>query len=54
MNALPLSLEARAQMIADESTRVEYAGKTDVRRDAVKAVALKHLREAMGLANNVE
>lgn len=44
MGNLPISLEARAEMIADEVNKTEHAGNTAKRREAVKRVALEQLR----------
>ncbi len=49
-----MSLEGRAQMIAEECGRVEQAGNPNARRSHVAAHALAHLRAAMAQARNTE
>jgi hypothetical protein len=49
-----LSLEGRANMIADETCRIEQAGNPTARRAHVKAVALAHLRAAFDQAQRVK
>lgn len=47
-----LSLEGRAQMIADETGRSAHMGQPDARRAHVKAHALAHMRAAIAQAEN--
>lgn len=59
MSAIPpipplMSLEGRANMIADEIGRVEHAGDPAARREHVKAVALAHLRVVAARTANGE
>lgn len=59
MNDLPavpdhLSLEGRAIMIADQSSRIDTAGNPDARRKAVADHALAHLRAAIEQSQRVK
>lgn len=49
-----LSLEGRAQMIADETGRVEHAGNPAARREHVAKHALGHLRAAIQQSRDTE
>lgn len=45
-----MSLEGRAQMIADTAGRVEHAGNPTARRAAIRQMALQHLQAALSQA----
>lgn len=49
-----LSLEGRANMIADETGRIEQAGNPTARRAHVKTHALAHLKAAIDQANRIK
>jgi hypothetical protein len=49
-----MSLEGRANLIADETGRIEQAGNPTARRAHVKAHALAHLRAAFEQAQRVK
>lgn len=48
-----MSLEGRANMISEETGRIEQAGNPTARRAHVKAHALAHLRAAIEQANRI-
>lgn len=49
-----LSAEGRANMIADESARIEHAGNPAARRKHIQAHAMAHIRAAVEQVLRIE